>query len=865
MFHAIRPQIVRFAFFGVGLAVASATVFSATAQDLTRRAIPRKWIDPLLPEDLPPLELKEYVKSDVLEKARAEAFSGRYKLSLLTLAQAKNVDPVELALAKANALIPLGRHVEATVVLSASQVQDDSRVKILRARILAKTGKSEEAIRAIQTVIKEKPDSIAAHYWLGNIAESRGDIAVAREAFGWFAPFVDKWQGDRALFTNAEEVTFISRSLDRWASLTSAYQTQKSLHNVILNMFLRAYDEIDRGYWPAHLAAAEYYVSHDDEPTALKELQLATKGNPNDIDTLVATGKLVLAMYNFDSADRMVAAIRDVDANSIEADLLLSRSLLQQRRPTDAQEPVRRVLQTQPKHLEALGLLAASEALQLHDAKTAEILKEVEKLDPTNATAYLEVAEQLGAMRQYPRAAAMYRIAIERAPWWTTARNGLGLLYTQSGDEDLARITLDAAHSLDPFNHATTNYLRLLDDLAKFARKETDHFVVMYDAKKDPMIPEYFADYLESIYREVCGEYKCEPPVKTYIEVFPTHDAFSVRTTGSPWIGTVGASTGRVIALVAPRKGQGTLGSFNWSQVLRHEFTHTVTLAATDNRIAHWMTEGLAVVEERSPLRWEWVPMLYQAVNKKQLFTMENLTWGFVRPKRPIDRQLAYAESFWICQYIEDTWGHDAVLAMLAEFRQGKEQREVFPKILGKELSEFQADFFAWTEKQVADWGYDEDTTEEYNGLRLKGEDLIKQRKYAEAVKVWEEIAKLRPVDVLPHTRLAGLYLRKEIHEPEKLIRELKELHARSLHDNIYAKKISRVYRDENQTENAVKFALQAVYIDPYDMDAHELLAQLYEKSGNSAGMEREHRTIPVLAAWLENNKKSAARPRSPE
>ena len=865
MFHAIRLHIARFAILGAAFAAASALTFSATAQDMTRRAIPRKWIDPLIPEDLPTLELKDYVKTDILEKARAEAFSGRYKLSLLTLAQAKNADPVEIALAKATALFPLGRQEEAIRILAAETVRHDPRARILLARLLAQTGRSQEAMAALQTLLKSETDSIAAHYWLGNIAESRGDVAVAREAFGWFAPFVDKWQGNRTLFTSAEEVTLIGRALDRWASLTSAYQTQKSLHNVILNMFLRAYDEIDRGYWPAHLAAAEYYVSHDDEPSALKELQKAAKGNSNDIDTLSATGKLMLAMYNFDAADRTVAAIRDVDAGSIEADLLLTRNLLHQRRPTDAQDPVRRVLQKQPRHLEALGLLAASEALQLHDTKTTDILKEVEKINPTNATAYLEVAEQLGAMRQYPRAAAMYRIAIERAPWWTTARNGLGLLYTQSGDEDLARITLDAAHSLDPFNHATTNYLRLLDDLAKFARKETEHFVVMYDAKKDPKIPEYFADYLESIYREVCGEYKFEPPVKTYIEVFPTHDAFSVRTTGSPWIGTVGASTGRVIALVAPRKGQGTLGSFNWSQVLRHEFTHTVTLAATDNRIAHWMTEGLAVVEERSPLRWDWVPMLYQAVNKKELFTMENLTWGFVRPKRPIDRQLAYAQSFWICQYIEDTWGHEAVLAMLAEFRLGKEQRDVFPKILGKGLSEFQSDFFAWTEKQVAGWGYDPETTGKYDELRTKGEDLIKQRKYAEAVKVWEEIAKLRPVDVLPHTRLAGLYLRKEIHEPAKLIRELKELHARSLHDNIYAKKISRVYRDENQTDDAVKFALQAVYIDPYDMDAHELLAQLYEKSGNAAGQEREHRTIPVLAAWLANNKKNTERLRSAE
>jgi hypothetical protein len=92
---------------------------------------------------------------------------------------------------------------------------------------------------------------------------------------------------------------------------------------------------------------------------------------------------------------------------------------------------------------------------------------------------------------------------------------------------------------------------------------------------------------------------------------------------------------------------------------------------------------------------------------------------------------------------------------MLEEFRQGKEQREVFPKILGKSLTEFQADFFAWTERQVATWGYDEDTTAEVNDLKKKGEELIKAHNYNEAVKVWEEIMTLRPVDALP-SRASG-------------------------------------------------------------------------------------------------------------
>ena len=377
----------------------------------------------------------------------------------------------------------------------------------------------------------------------------------------------------------------------------------------------------------------------------------------------------------------------------------------------------------------------------------------------------------------------------------------------------------------------------------------------MYDEKIDPIIPEYFGGYLESIYPEIVRNYGTQPKVKTYIEVFPTHDAFSVRTTGSPWIGTVGASTGRVIALVAPRKGEMTMGPFNWSQVLRHEYTHTVTLAATDNRIPHWMTEGLAVSEEQAPLKWDWVPMLYDAVTKGELFTMENLTWGFVRPKKPTDRSLAYAESYWICKYINQTWGHGAIVKMLAEFRAGGSEAAVFQKVLGKSLSEFQSDFFCWARQEIATWGYDEQTSEKYDKLRERGEELIKARKYDEAVKVWEEIAAIRPVDALPHQRLAGLYLSKQVNQPERAIEHLKVLHGVELKDNRFGNGIARLYRDINQLDNARSYAMQSVYIDPYDLDAHKLLLEIAEKANDNANVSREQRVILVLEKWIEQNR----------
>src|SRR4029079_783580 len=128
------------------------------------------------------------------------------------------------------------------------------------------------------------------------------------------------------------------------------------------------------------------------------------------------------------------------------------------------------------------------------------------------------------------------------------------------------------------------------------------------------------------------------------------------------------------------------------------------TLAATDNRIPHWMTEGLAVMEEQSPLKWEWIPMLYDAVTKKDLFPIDNLTGGFARPRRPTDRSLAYAESHWICQYIVEKYGHDAILKMLAEFKNGASEKAAFEKILNESIKDFEKEFFAWTEKQIASW-----------------------------------------------------------------------------------------------------------------------------------------------------------------
>jgi hypothetical protein len=145
--------------------------------------------------------------------------------------------------------------------------------------------------------------------WLGrditwaHTGKSWGMWRERRRRIDWFVDgprnYLQDWIGHPETFDDAQEVTLIGRAIDRWATLTMAYQHELRLHDVVLNMFVRAYDQIDRGYWPAHLAAAESFYSHDDPPSAADELQQAMKANPGDAGAWLLFGRMELGAIQF--------------------------------------------------------------------------------------------------------------------------------------------------------------------------------------------------------------------------------------------------------------------------------------------------------------------------------------------------------------------------------------------------------------------------------------------------------------------------------------------------------------------------------------------------------------------------------------
>ena len=332
----------------------------------------------------------------------------------------------------------------------------------------------------------------------------------------------------------------------------------------------------------------------------------------------------------------------------------------------------------------------------------------MDEVAPGAADGFHEVGRFLAINRQYGDAARVLSEAVERQPNWSAPLIELGLLEMQSGRDDLALDALQRVAQLDPFNERATFSLRLLEELAAFESIETDHFVIRHLPGEDEVVAHMMPEALESMHSEVASRFNYTPPQRTIIEVMPDHEFFSVRITGMPWIHTVAACTGPVIAMEVPREGAASkhLGLFDWLDTLRHEYTHTITLARTRNRIPHWLTEAAAVSMEKAPRDYQTAIMLATALRENRLFDLDEINWAFVRPKTPTDRPMAYAQGAWMVEYMNETHGEQALVDLLDHYFDGRPEADAIPSVLGVDRSIFFEQFLVWARDQVLEWGF---------------------------------------------------------------------------------------------------------------------------------------------------------------
>ncbi len=316
---------------------------------------------------------------------------------------------------------------------------------------------------------------------------------------------------------------------------------------------------------------------------------------------------------------------------------------------------------------------------------------------PGSALAEVQLAEVAARNRLYRDAVGFARRGVARDSLDARALALLGINEMRIGNPAPARVALLRAFEIDPFDVWVKNTLDLLDAYADARTTSTEHFDIVVEPADADLISLYAAPLAEEAYTALTTRYGFRPSEKVRVEYFRSHADFSVRAVGLAGLGALGVAFGNVLAIdEPPARGR---GEFNWNAVLWHEFAHTITLGATDNRVPRWVSEGLSVHEERRARAW-WgggvTPSLIGAYGAGRLRPVSQLNDGFVQPRFGEEVILSYSLAAFVFEMLEERSGIEGIRALLAGYRAGGSTAALMQQIYGLAPAALDSTFDGW-------------------------------------------------------------------------------------------------------------------------------------------------------------------------
>lgn len=722
--------------------------------------------------------------------------------------------------------------------LADSALRDPNLDPMLRAQAALFRGEADAVLELLadDTTVPAVLLRAQAHEQLGQLAEAVELLTPLRQRF------------QHETINDAAALTAAARAIVMLAHLEGRPSQD---YRLALELLGKVHQEIDPLYWSAHIAEAELLMTKGNRGEAGEALETALSLQPNSGEAWYAMGRLTIDGYDFDTAAKISRRLREINPLHPLADELDLRSFLRQRDVASARRVLEPALSTFPQRRELLALAAATAAMAYDQEKLDAALAAFDEVAPGSPLALYTAGEYLSNDRQYAPAEALLRRAIARSPGWSAPRLELGLLLMQAGDLEAARTELAHAARLDPFHKRVNNQLRLAENLlGLYETIETEHFVIRYKPGIDEVLARDMPGPLEEMYDEITAVFQHRPANKTQIDVMPNLSNFAVRITGMPHIWTIAAATGDVVAITPPRSGTDQADPYNWVNVLRHEYVHTVTLAQTANRVPHWFTEACAVSAETVGRTYDTCQLLTWALHHDKLFDYDQINWGFIRPKTERDRPLAYAQADWMLEFIAARWSHGAIVELLELYRQGVSDTDALREVTGLSPNEFMERFSAWATKHVASWGLaevetsdeaqavldadgqDAGTDELINLLDAHGgnhPDLLKliAERAAESIdsneaRYWlSRYAEARPVDPWPHKQLVKLAF--DLGRPGDAMGSLQLLEKSDNYTAAWSRQLAELHRRAGRLDAAQRAMTRVLYCEPYNAQFREL------------------------------------------
>jgi tetratricopeptide (TPR) repeat protein len=498
---------------------------------------------------------------------------------------------------------------------------------------------------------------------------------------------------------------------------------------------------------------------------------------------------------------------------------------------------------------------------------------------------YNELGSRLEVRRYFDTAEKYFKKSAELRPMLPAPQNSLGLLYMRLGREKEAREALDQAFKADEFNVRVSNMRRVLRHLESYETLKTEHFELRFDPKNDKVLARYMAEYLEQIYADLAEKFQYRPKGLILIEVFNNHEMFSGRTIALPDLHTIGACTGKMVAMVSPH-GRGISRKFNWARVLRHELVHIFNLEQTQFLVPHWLTEGLAVSNEGFPRPQPWNELLLERVPAgKDLMNLDTINLGFMRPRSPLDWHMAYCQSQLYVEYLKEKFGQASIGELLNAYRDGLSTAEAVAKVCKVDQATFEKGYREYLDsvvkslkakppektmtlaqlREAHEKNPDDHDVAARLAERYLARDRVEARKLAAAVLAKKKNHALASLVMARLEKLAGNVDRtRELLEaaldrdnPEpKLLTELGKLYYESgnfpkaaevfelgrkaePYDSQWLTQLARVHAQTGDKEKHIAVLKELVPTDADDLDNRKRLARLLLEAGQHAEAEK--------------------------
>lgn len=565
----------------------------------------------------------------------------------------------------------------------------------LLARWAFESGRWDRAETYLKQSLANDKDHFESRWLQVRMLDAAGRKDEATKAAEWFI----KKRNESPEKLGAQELVITGQAAERfYRATTSGEQLAELLSDIITELYDAA-ATADAYCWQGHWAAGKLFLSGYNEKRAIPELQKALRINPLSPEVMVTLGRADLDGYKLAAGRQRAQRALQINSEYAPAQVLLADLNISDERFDDALKAAEAAVKLASRDEDALARLAASRQLVADELGLVAAEQAALAQNPSPSTFYYALGERLADRRKYHAAERAFLQAVAADGRRADAKVGLGMLYMQIGRETEAHALFDEAFDADPFNVRADNMLKVLAHMSTYKEVVTEHFRVIYDPTQDEILARAMSDYLEKIYPNVVKSLGYEPSGKTQIEIMKNHQWFSGRTTGLPFLPTVGACTGRVVALASPRA---TNQPFNWARVLTHELVHVITLQQTNFNIPHWFTEALAVQSEGYPRPQPWNVMLMERVPSRQgVLNLDTINLGFIRPKEPEDRQMAYCQAQLYAEFMTKRFGPEATKKMLISFAQGVATQKAVETNFGVSKEVFEKEYLAYLDEVV--------------------------------------------------------------------------------------------------------------------------------------------------------------------